>query len=105
MKLTNNQIFGINNILSELVNEKLTGSFKFKLFKTKDELEKAVMIVQKTLEGVVDKEEVKAIIADIEEETQDLNIDLFTEEELSPLPLSVKQLFELRVILEEKGDK
>lgn len=100
MKLTNNQIFGINTILSGLVNEKLTGSFKFKLFKTKDKLEKAVMIVQKTLEGVVDEEERKAIVAEIGEETQELNIDLFTEEELSPLPLSIMQLIELRVIIE-----
>ena len=100
MKLTNNQIFGINSILSELVNEKLTGSFKFKLFKTKDELEKAVIIVQKTLEGVVDEEEV----AEIAEQTQDLNIDLLTEEELTPLPLSMAQLVALQDII-EKGDK
>ncbi len=51
MKLTNNQIFAINGVLSELVNEKLTGSFKFKLFKTKAELEKGIEIVQKALEG------------------------------------------------------
>ena len=100
MKLTNNQIFGINSILSELVNEKLTGSFKFKLFKTKDELEKAVIIVQKTLEGVVDEEEV----AEIAEQTQDLNIELLTEEELEPLPLSMAQLVALQAIIEE-GDK
>ena len=99
MKLTNNQIFGINSILSELVNEKLTGSFKFKLFKTKDELEKAVIIVQKTLEGVVDEEEV----AEIAEQTQDLNIELLTEEELEPLPLSMAQLVALQDII-KKGD-
>lgn len=100
MKLTNNQIFGINNVLSELVNEKLTGSFKFKLFKTKAELERAIEIVQKALEGVVDEEEV----AEIAGETQDLNIDLFTEEELTPLPLSMAQLVALQDII-EKGDK
>ena len=99
MKLTNNQIFAINGVLSELVNEKLTGSFKFKLFKTKDELEKAVIIVQKTLEGVVDEEE----MAEIAEQTQDLNIDLLTEEELEPLPLSMAQLVALQDII-KKGD-
>ena len=99
MKLTNNQIFAINGVLSELVNEKLTGAFKFKLFKTKAELERAIEIVQKALEGVVDEEEV----AEIAGETQDLNIDLLTEEELTPLPLSMAQLVVLQDII-KKGD-
>ena len=100
MKLTNNQIFAVNGVLSELVNEKLTGSFKFKLFKTKAELERAIEIVQKALEGVVDEEEV----TEIAEQTQDLNIELLTEEELTPLPLSMAQLVALQEII-EKGDK
>ena len=100
MKLTNNQIFAINGVLSELVNEKLTGSFKFKLFKTKAELERAIEIVQKALEGVVDEEEV----AEIAEQTQDLSIELLTEAELEPLPLSMAQLVLLQAIIKE-GDK
>ena len=100
MKLTNNQIFAINGVLSELVNEKLKGSFKFKLFKTKAELEKGIEIVQKTLEGVVDEEEV----AEIAGETQDLNIELLTEDELEPLPLSMAQLVILQDII-EKGEE
>ena len=100
MELTNNQIFAVNGVLSELVNEKLTGSFKFKLFKTKAELERAIEIVQKALEGVVDEEEV----AEIAEQTQDLNIELLTENELEPLPLSVTQIVQLQNII-EKGDK
>ena len=100
MKLTNNQIFAVNGVLGELVNEKLTGSFKFKLFKTKAELERAIEIVQKALEGVVDEEEV----AEIAEQTQDLNIDLLTEDELEPLPLSMAQLVVLQDIMTEKGE-
>ena len=100
MKLTNNQIYAINSVLMELFDTKLKGSFKFKLFKTKAELEKGIEIVQKTLEGVVDEEEV----AEIAGETQDLNIDLLTEEELTPLPLSMAQLVALQEII-EKGDK
>ena len=100
MKLTNNQIFAINGVLSDLFDEKLTGAFKFKLFKTKAELEKGVEIVQKALEGVDDEEEVK----EIAEQTQDLNIELLTEEELEPLPLSMAQLVALQGIIEEKGD-
>ena len=100
MKLTNNQIFAVNGVLGELVNEKLTGSFKFKLFKTKAELEKGIYIVQKALEGVVDEKDV----AEIAEQTQDLSIDLLTEEELTPLPLSMAQLVALQEII-EKGDK
>ena len=99
MKLTNNQIFAVNGVLSELVNEKLTGSFKFKLFKTKAELERAIEIVQKALEGVVDEEEV----TEIAEQTQDLKIELLTEEELEPLPLSMAQLVALQDII-EKGE-
>ena len=99
MKLNNNQIFAVNGVLSELVNEKLTGSFKFKLFKTKAELERAIEIVQKALEGVVDEEEV----AEIAEQTQDLSIELLTEEELEPLPLSMAQLVALQNII-EKGE-
>ena len=100
MKLTNNQIFAVNGVLSELINEKLVGSFKFKLFKTKAELERAIEIVQKALEGVVDEEEV----AEIAEQTQDLNIDLLTEDELEPLPLSMAQLVVLHSIMTEKGE-
>ena len=100
MELTNNQIYAINNVLSELVNEKLTGAFKFKLFKTKAELEKAIEIIQKSLEGVVDDKEVD----EIAEQTQDLNIGLLTEEELAPLPLSVTQIAQLQVII-EKGEE
>ena len=100
MKLTNNQIFAVNGVLSELVNEKLTGSFKFKLFKTKAELEKGIEIVQKALEGVVDEKDV----TEIAEQTQDLNIDLLTEDELEPLPLSMAQLVVLQDIMTEKGE-
>ena len=99
MKLTNNQIYAINGVLSELFDTKLKGSFKFKLFKTKAKLERAIEIVQKALEGVVDEEEV----AEIAEQTQDLNIDLLTEEELEPLPLSMAQLSALQDII-EKGE-
>lgn len=96
MKLTNNQIFAINNVLGELFDTKLKGSFKFKLFKTKAELERAIEIVQKAIDGVVDEEE----IAEIAEETQDLSIDLLTEDELEPLPLSMAQLSALQSIIQ-----
>ena len=101
MKLTNNQIYAIYSVLMEIFNEKLKGSFKFKLFKTKAELEKGIEIVQKTLEGVVDEEEV----AEIAGETQDLNIELLTEDELEPLPLSMAQLVILQDIMTEKGEE
>ena len=100
MKLTNNQIYAINSVLMELFDTKLKGSFKFKLFKTKAELEKGIDIVQNTLEGVVDEEEV----AEIAGETQDLNIELLTEDELEPLPLSMAQLVILQDIMTEKGE-
>ena len=98
MKLTNNQIFAVNGVLSELFDTKLKGSFKFKLFKTKAELERAIEIVQKALEGVVDEEEV----TEIAEQTQDLNIELLTEDELEPLPLSLAQLVALQSIIQKQ---
>ena len=97
MKLTNNQIFAINSVLMELFDTKLKGSFKFKLFKTKAELERAIEIIQKALEGVVDEEEV----TEIAEQTQDLNVELLTEDELEPLPLSLAQLVALQSIIEK----
>ena len=101
MKLTNNQIFGINTVFADIFNEKLTGSFKFKLFKTKAELERAIDIVQKTLEGVVDENE----ILEIAEETQDISIELLTEDELEPLPLSMAQLSILQDIIKKEGEE
>ncbi len=49
----------------------------------------------------VDEEEV----AEIAEQTQDLNIDLLTEDELEPLPLSMTQLSALQDIMTEKGEE
>ena len=49
---------------------------------------------------MVDEEEVN----EIAEETQDLNIELLTEDELEPLPLSIAQLGALQDII-KKGDK
>ena len=50
---------------------------------------------------MVDEEEV----AEIAGETQDLNIELLTEDELEPLPLSMAQLVILQDIMTEKGEE
>lgn len=49
---------------------------------------------------MADEEEIR----EIAEQTQDLNIDLLTEDELEPLPLSMAQLVVLQSII-EKGEQ
>lgn len=96
MNLTNNQIFAINNALGDLVNTKLPGRFKFKLFKLKVEVERALEPVYKALEGMEESEAIE-----IANESQDLEIDTLTLDELEPLDLSISQLSALQPIMEE----
>lgn len=97
MKLKNFEILNANAVLGELVDEKLKGKLKFKLFKTKRALEDAYVVILKTLEGVDGEEERTEIL----EESQELTIDLFTYDELEPLPLSTRQLSSLILLVDE----
>jgi hypothetical protein len=96
MNLTNNQIFAINTALGDLVNTKLPGRFKFKLFKLKVAVERALEPVYKALEDVEESEAIE-----IANESQNLEIDTLTLDELEPLDLSISQLSALEPIMEE----
>lgn len=95
MKLKNNQLININNALSELIDLKITGRFKFKLFKLKVTLENALDPVYYAVQGA-NQDEIKEIL----EEEQEFDIDLLTFEELEPLELSIKQLGALEIIID-----
>lgn len=96
MNLTNNQIFAINNALGDLVNTKLPGRFKFKLFKLKVEVERALEPVYKSLEGAEEDEAIE-----IANESQEIEVVTLTLDELEPLDLSISQLSALQPIMEE----
>lgn len=94
MKLKNIQLININNALSELIDLKITGRFKFKLFKLKVNLESALDPVYYAVQDA-NQDEIKEIL----DEEQEVDVDLLTLEELEPLELSIKQLGALEIII------
>ena len=99
--LKNYEIINMDNALGELVNEKLVGRFKFKLFKIKAETEKLTSVVWLSLEGVEDETERLEIL----NEEQEFSVsDKLTVEELESLPLSLKQIGALQSII-DMGDE
>lgn len=101
--MKNVEIANANAALGELVNEKIKGKLKFKLFKLKSELEENMAVIQKSLEGVESNSKEYQEILD---EEQDIMSPLLLEEELEELPLSMKQVSLLQpIIKKEKDDK
>lgn len=94
--MKNYEIANINNALSSLVDQKLTGRLKFKLFKVKRACEQALDLVYKTMEGVDDDDERLEIL----NEEQELKIDKFTLDELESLPLSMKDIGNLSAVID-----
>lgn len=94
--MKNYEIANINNALSNLVDQKLTGRLKFKLFKVKRACEQALELVQQTMEGVDSEAERLEIL----NEEQDLKFDKFTLDELESLPLSMKDIGSLAPIID-----
>lgn len=94
--MKNYEIANINNALSGLVEQKLTGRLKFKLFKVKRACEQAVDLLSQAMEGVENHEEQMEIL----NEEQDIKLDKFTMEELDGLPLSMKDLGNLAPVID-----
>ena len=94
--MKNYEIANINNALSSLVDQKLTGRLKFKLFKAKRACEQALELVHQTMEGV----DSEADRLEILNEEQELKLDKFTLDELESLPLSMKDLGNLASIID-----
>ncbi len=99
--MRNYEIANINNALAGLVEHKLTGRLKFKLFKVKRACEQAVDLISKSMEGVEDSDEQIEIL----NETQEIKLDKFTMNELDGLPLSMKDLGNLAPIIEFEEEK
>ena len=94
--MKNYEIANINNALSGLVEQKLTGRLKFKLFKVKRACEQAVELLSQAMEGVENPEEQMEIL----NEEQDIKLDKFTMDELEGLPLSMKDIGSLAPIID-----
>lgn len=94
--MKNYEILNINNALSGLVDQKLTGRLKFKLFKVKRECEQAVDLLSQAMEGVENPEEQMEIL----NEEQDIKLDKFTMDELEGLPLSMKDIGNLSPVID-----
>lgn len=94
--MKNYEIANVNNALSSLVDQKLTGRLKFKLFKVKRACEQALELVYETLEGV----DAEAEKLEILNEGQELKLDKFTLDELESLPLSMKDIGNLTPIID-----
>ncbi|KAA9242158.1 MULTISPECIES: hypothetical protein [Aerococcus] len=105
MKLTNLQITNINNVLGALADTKVTGAFKFKLFKTAKRFAAEAKDIIDTLDfddngTSLPTEGNKEIL----EMDQEINLEPLTEDELSELPLSISDLAVLEPII-IKGEK
>ena len=95
--MKNYEIWNVNHVLSQLIDEPLKGKFKFKVFNVKAELEKKVEVITKSLEDVEDENEREEIL----QAAQELNIDKFTEDELEQIDLSIRQISMLKPIIKE----
>lgn len=94
--MKNYEIANVNNALSSLVDQKLTGRLKFKLFKVKRACEQALELVHETMEGVDSEVERLEIL----NEEQELKVDKFTLDELESLPLSMKDIGNLAPVID-----
>lgn len=99
--MKNYEILNVNQTLSKLVNEPLKGSFKFRLFRLKAELEDLVKPIADSLKGVDDLEEQEEIL-NVE---QSVDLVQLTEGELEPLPLSIQDIAMLQPIIQKQGDE
>lgn len=99
--MKNYEIANINNALSSLVDQKLTGRLKFKLFKVKRACEQALELVHQTMEGVDSEVERLEIL----NEEQELKLDKFTLDELESLPLSMKDIGNLASIIDFEDEE
>ena len=94
--MKNYEIANVNNALASLVDQKLTGRLKFKLFKVKRACEQALELVYETMEGV----DAEADRLEILNEEQELKVDKFTLDELESLPLSMKDIGNLAPVID-----
>ena len=73
MKLTNLQLYKLDRGLGELVQLKVKGKFKFKIYKMVKQLSDCLEPVQEALKGIEDTNECIEIL----NETQEVHFDKF----------------------------
>lgn len=97
MKLTNKQIYWINNVFNEICNEEMNAKLAFKLFKIKKKLENEMDIIQESLRDREDNEKEVNEVLDMENE---IDIENIKASELEELKLSMQDVFYLEAIID-----
>ena len=101
MKLTNLQLYKLDKGLGELVQIKVKGGFKFKIYKMVKQLSDCLEPVQEALKGIEDTEERIEIL----NETQEVNFDKFQLHEIEELEISTETVINLEPIIDFEGDE
>ena len=101
MKLTNLQLYKLDQGLGELVQLKIRGGFKFKIYKAVKQLSDCLEPVQEALKGIEDTNERLEIL----NETQEVNFDKFQLHEIEDLEISTGTIINLEPVIDFEGDE
>lgn len=97
MKLLNKEIFEINLALNKIIDNKISSSLAFKLFKIKKKVEDEVLLIQESLKGKEDKDKEVGEVLSLENE---IDIGKIKASELEELKLSIEDVFLLEKIID-----
>ena len=101
MKLTNLQLYKLDRGLGELVQLKVKGGFKFKIYKMVKQLSDCLEPVQEALKGIEDTNERIEIL----NETQEVHFDKFQLHEIEDLEISTETIINLEPVIDFEGDE
>ena len=101
MKLTNLQLYKLDQGLGELVRLKIKGGFKFKIYKAVKQLSDCLEPVQEALKGIEDTDERIEIL----NETQEVHFDKFQLHEIGELEISTETIINLEPVIDFEGDE
>ena len=101
MELTNLQLYKLDRGLGELVQLKVKGRFKFKIYKMVKQLSDCLEPVQEALKGIEDTNERIEIL----NETQEVSFDTLQLHEIEDLEISAETVINLEPIIDFEGDE
>ena len=101
MEITNLQLYKLDRGLGELVQLKVKGGFKFKIYKMVKQLSDCLEPVQEAIKGVEDTDERIEIL----NETQEVNFDKFQLHEIEELEISTETIINLEPVIDFEGDE
>ena len=101
MKLTNLQLYKLDRGLGELIQLKVKGGFKFKIYKAVKQLSDCLEPVQEALKGIEDTNERIEIL----NEMQEVHFDKFQLYEVEDLEISTETIMNLEPIIDFEGDE